>query len=128
MELLIKPIDVWLFRDGRPFAAGEDHEATTIFPPTPFTLQGAIRTKVLTDRGVDLTEFARKKQPDSEVGFGDNFGALKLFGPIVARKGQNGKWERLVPTPADLVKIDNDFVPLKPKQLPFKTNLPDGLQ
>lgn len=30
--------------------------------------------------------------------------------------------------PADLVVIDNKFVPLKPQQLPFKTNLPDNLQ
>lgn len=128
MDLLIRPIDVWLFRDGRPFAAGEDHEATTLFPPTPFTLQGAIRTKVLVDKGVDLTEFSRKKQPDSEVGFGDNFGALKLCGPMVARRTQDGKWERLIPVLADVVKVGNEFALLKPQRLPFKTNLPDGLQ
>lgn len=113
MELLIKPIDVWLFRDGRPFAAGEEHEANTVFPPTPFTLQGTIRMKVLVDKGVDLTEFSRKKRLDPEVGFGDNFGALKLCGPMVARKGQDGKWERLIPMPADLVVFGNKFVYLK---------------
>ncbi|MEM3553571.1 MAG: type III-B CRISPR module-associated protein Cmr3 [Candidatus Bathyarchaeia archaeon] len=124
MELLIKPVDVWLFRDGRPFSAGEDHDAATIFPPTPFTLQGAIRTKVLADKGVDFSQF---KSPDSDVGYGDNFGKLRLIGPMLARKRQD-KWERLIPMPADVVKIGENFALLKPRQLPFKTNLPEGLQ
>ncbi len=130
MELLIKPVDVWLFRDGRPFSAGEDHDAATIFPPTPFTLQGAIRTKVLVDKGVDFTQFT---SPDPDVGYGDNFGKLRLIGPMHARKRQD-KWERLIPMPADVVKIGDDFTLLKPlqqlsfktKQLSFKTNLPEG--
>jgi CRISPR/Cas system CMR-associated protein Cmr3 (group 5 of RAMP superfamily) len=41
--LQIRPQDVWLFRDGKPFSGGEDHAATGIFPPTPFTVQGALR-------------------------------------------------------------------------------------
>lgn len=126
MELLIKPVDVWLFRDGRPFLAGEDHDAATIFPPTPFTLQGAIRTKVLVDKGVDFTQF---NSPDPDVGYGDNFGKLRLIGPMLARKKQDGKWERLIPMPADVVKIGKNFSLLKPlQQLSFKTNLPEGLQ
>jgi len=60
MQVAIRPIDVWLFRDGKPFTAGEDHAAETLFPPSPFTLQGAIRTKVLADKGVNLAEFAKK--------------------------------------------------------------------
>jgi len=123
MELLIKPVDVWLFRDGRPFLAGEDHDAATIFPPTPFTLQGAIRTKVLVDKGVDFTQF---NSPDPDVGYGDNFGKLRLIGPMLERKRQD-KWERLIPMPADVVKIGDDFTLLKPlQQLSFKTNLPEG--
>ena len=125
MELLIKPVDVWLFRDGRPFSAGEDHDAATIFPPTPFTLQGAIRTKVLVDKGVDFTQF---NSPDPDVGYGDNFGKLRLIGPMLVRKRQDGKWERLIPMPADVVRIGREFALLKPHQLPFKTNLPKGFQ
>ncbi|MEM3554082.1 MAG: type III-B CRISPR module-associated protein Cmr3 [Candidatus Bathyarchaeia archaeon] len=125
MELLIKPVDVWLFREGRPFSAGEDHDAATIFPPTPFTLQGAIRTKVLVDKGVDFSQFT---SPDPDVGYGDNFGKLRLIGPMLVRKRQDGKWERLIPMPADGVKLGENFALLKPRQLPFKTNLPEGLQ
>ncbi|MEM0303333.1 MAG: type III-B CRISPR module-associated protein Cmr3 [Archaeoglobaceae archaeon] len=134
MELIIKPVDVWLFRDGRPFSAGEDHDAATIFPPTPFTLQGAIRTKVLVDKGVDFTQF---KSLDLDVGYGDKFGKLRLIGPMLARKRQD-KWERLIPVPVDLmeVRVEDDmkrieerFILLKPKtDLSFKTNLPERLQ
>lgn len=114
MELIIKPVDIWLFRDGRPFLAGEDHDAISIFPPTPFTLQGAIRTKVLVDKGVDLTSFAYQEQPDPDVGYGDNFGKLRLLGPLLARE-EDGKWKRLIPVPADLVKVDKRLWLLKPK-------------
>lgn len=138
MQLLLRPVDVWLFRDGRPFTAGEEHFANTLFPPSPFTLQGAIRTKVLTEKGVNLVEFSRKKQPDQHVGFGDNFGELTLFGPLLAYC-RNGNWERLLPMPADVVWLKGSkryalLTPLEtpPKMLPelplqFKTNLPNNL-
>jgi CRISPR type III-B/RAMP module-associated protein Cmr3 len=75
MQIVIRPMDVWLFRDGKPFMAGEDHAAETLFPPSPFTLQGAIRTKVLADKGVNLAEFAKngERNPDPDVGYGENF-------------------------------------------------------
>jgi CRISPR-associated protein Cmr3 len=50
MQIFIEPSDVLLFRDGRPFSAGEGHRARSIFPPTPNTMQGVIRSKVLADR------------------------------------------------------------------------------
>jgi len=50
MQIFIEPSDVLLFRDGRPFSAGEGHRARSIFPPTPNTVQGVIRSKVLADR------------------------------------------------------------------------------
>lgn len=127
MDLIIKPVDVWLFRDGRPFSAGEDHEALSIFPPTPFTLQGAIRTKVLSDKGIDLTGFAKQKNPDPDVGYGENFGKLQLLGPMLVHK-KEGKWERLIPMPADVVKVGKEFKLLKPQKLQFKTNLPEKLE
>jgi CRISPR-associated protein Cmr3 len=106
MQIVIRPMDVWLFRDGKPFMAGEDHAAETLFPPSPFTLQGAIRTKVLADKGVNLAEFAKngERNPDPEVGYGDYFGKLRLLGPLLMRC-KDGKWERLIPIPADVVEV-----------------------
>ncbi len=43
-HLFIRPLDVWLFRNGKSFNAGSDHRAETVFPPLPTVLQGAIRT------------------------------------------------------------------------------------
>jgi CRISPR-associated protein Cmr3 len=127
MQIVIRPMDVWLFRDGKPFRAGEDHAAETLFPPSPFTLQGAIRTKVLADKGVNLAEFAKngERNPDPDVGYGENFGKLRLRGPLLMRC-KDGKWERLIPMPADIVKVGNRYELLRPNlDLPFTTNLPN---
>jgi CRISPR-associated protein Cmr3 len=129
MQIVIRPMDVWLFRDGKPFRAGEDHAAETLFPPSPFTLQGAIRTKVLLDKGVNLAEFAKngERNPDPEVGYGDYFGKLRLLGPLLMRC-KDGKWERLIPMPTDVVKVGNRYELLRPNlNLPFTTNLPENL-
>ncbi|MFA0766495.1 MAG: hypothetical protein BDTLLHRC_001448, partial [Candidatus Fervidibacter sp.] len=126
MQIVIRPMDVWLFRDGKPFTAGEDHIAESTFPPSPFSLQGAIRTKVLADKGVNLSEFASQGQPDPEVGYGDNYGNLRLRGPLLMRC-KDGKWERLIPMPADVVKVGNRYELLRPNlDLPFTTNLPNN--
>jgi CRISPR-associated protein Cmr3 len=129
MQIVIRPMDVWLFRDGKPFRAGEDHAAETLFPPSPFTLQGAIRTKVLADKGVNLAEFAKngERNPDPDVGYGENFGKLRLRGPLLMRC-KDGKWERLIPMPTDVVKVGNRYELLRPNlNLPFTTNLPENL-
>ncbi len=45
-SLLIEPLDVLLFRDGRPFSAGMDHLAGSVFPPLPSTIAGFIRSRL----------------------------------------------------------------------------------
>jgi CRISPR-associated protein Cmr3 len=45
--LVLSPLDTLFLRDGRPFNAGEGSHAETIFPPTPFTTQGLVRSKLL---------------------------------------------------------------------------------
>ncbi|MFA0734397.1 MAG: hypothetical protein OGMRLDGQ_000897 [Candidatus Fervidibacter sp.] len=126
MQIVIRPMDVWLFRDGKPFRAGEDHIAESTFPPSPFTLQGAIRTKVLADKGINLSEFASQGQPDPKVGYGDYFGKLRLRGPLLMCC-KDGKWERLIPMPTDVVKVGNRYELLRPSHnMPFTTNLPNN--
>jgi CRISPR-associated protein Cmr3 len=49
----IAPLDTLFFRDGRPFVAGEGTDAYSVFPPTPLTLQGLIRSKLLAKRRPD---------------------------------------------------------------------------
>jgi CRISPR-associated protein Cmr3 len=43
----IEPLDVLSFRDGRPFAAGEQHGLRSLFPPFPPTVLGALRAALL---------------------------------------------------------------------------------
>ncbi|MBV9614034.1 MAG: hypothetical protein JO031_01100, partial [Ktedonobacteraceae bacterium] len=55
MRIFIQPCEVLLFRTGHPFNAGENHYADTLFPPTPETLQGAIRATIATCWNPDRT-------------------------------------------------------------------------
>ncbi len=48
MRILIEPNDVLLFRKSKPFMAGEDHLARSVFP-LPQVIAGAIRSKILID-------------------------------------------------------------------------------
>ncbi|GIU81025.1 MAG: type III-B CRISPR module-associated protein Cmr3 [Acidobacteria bacterium] len=137
-ELLIEPHDVLLFRDGRPFRAGEDTRARSLFPPTPFTVQGAIRARVLFSSGVSLADYAspnpsqEAQQLRQQIGVpGQKYGSLRLQGPLLARK-ENGHWKLYVPAPADvLAKESGGYALLKPlecKELRYASNLPDALR
>ncbi len=44
MKLELEALDPLFFRDGRPFALGEESYASGIFPPLPSTLRGALRS------------------------------------------------------------------------------------
>jgi CRISPR-associated protein Cmr3 len=142
MWIFIRPTDVWLFRDGRPFSAG-DHRATSLFPPTPFTLQGAVRAKVLLESKAPLDDYAYaskeeitgREENDAtrrvvlEIGSPSNgYGRLKLRGPIVARDGQPPI--QFFPTPADVVKVSwkPELIALQPlEHSPFISDLSDRL-
>jgi CRISPR-associated protein Cmr3 len=49
----ISPTDVLFFRDAQPFGAGDEHLATSIFPPNPRTVAGAFRSMILGNVDVD---------------------------------------------------------------------------
>lgn len=51
MRIFIEPTEPLLFRTGRPFAAGIHNFAESLFPPTPETLQGALRALIATSWG-----------------------------------------------------------------------------
>ncbi|MCS7224467.1 MAG: type III-B CRISPR module-associated protein Cmr3 [Armatimonadetes bacterium] len=136
--LFIEPVDVLIFRDGKPFQAGEDHRARTLFPPTPFTLQGAIRAKVLFSSRVSPSDYA-KKAPSAQtliqqIGDQDSYGQLNLSGPFVSRLNCDGSITRFFPAPADLVRIGDRFgyaVPLKKclwQKSNFISNAPANLR
>lgn len=114
--LEIRPQDVWLFRDGKPFSAGEDHSAHSMFPPTPLTVQGALRQKISVSLGVSLWQYKNAskgktstKEAEQAVTYigkhGDmlDFGKFDMRGPFVSLRTDT-ELMPLFPVPADLLK------------------------
>lgn len=130
-QIFIEPNDVLLFRDGRPFMAGEDHCARSFFPPTPFTMQGVIRSKVLFESGVSPHDYAHATTPGGQKliehigGVGSGYGRLQLRGPFVAKRDDSDKIIRYFPTPADIVRVGDRYAVVSPlRDRPFCDNAP----
>jgi CRISPR-associated protein Cmr3 len=120
MKLFIEPVDVWLFRDGRPFNAGTDHRARSIFPPYPSVMQGVIRSHHLVEREINLSD---SQAIEEAVGTATDYRDLLLRGPFVARK-ENGEVVRYFPAPLDAVLQDDDKLhPLTPAK-----RTPEGIK
>ena len=123
--LFIEPVDVWFFRDNKPFTAAQNFVARSMFPPTPQTVLGALRTAYLEQQGVDWKAFGRG-EVQTEVGTPDTLNGLRAQAPFVARY-QNGTVERFFPAPLDLLynKDAETWRLLKPAEhLDWHTNRP----
>lgn len=118
MWLMIKPMDVWMFRDGKPFTSGDSHIATSLFPPSAIGVQGMLRslylnsTKVTWDdynghrRGVSAQRSSDAVRAVKAIGSSDDnsLGSFQMRGPYLARWDKDGEQvERLFPLPADVV-------------------------
>ncbi len=126
-SLFIEPLDVLLFRDGRPFSAGMDHLARSVFPPFPSTVAGFLRSRLFREAGFDWRA-ARERFGD--LGGPDDFGAFRVEGLFLRRDDTD-----YVPVPNDVVrpKGSADGGPLllsRPLGLdgapPITSNFPDG--
>ena len=140
--IFIEPLDVLLFRDGKPFTGGEDHLARSVFPPPPSTVYAAIRSHLLSHRFGRFEAFreGRDVPPElaEEIGSPNDFGTLELRRLLVARKRESAdapqratSVELFYPLPSDVaeVKGSGQLVLLKPvEQFPVRTNLSPGLQ
>jgi CRISPR-associated protein Cmr3 len=132
MRLFIEPSDVWLFRDGRPFDAGSDHRAASVFPPSPSVIQGALRAAYLALKGVRMDDYVASQVPEIEpiIGKAGEAPPFQLRGPFLGRRA-NGTIERYLPLPADVTLTEDGFcslVPTHPAQQGVLTNLPEGLE
>ncbi len=106
MQLFIEPSDVWLFRDGRPFSAGTDRRANSVFPPPPTVTAGMIRTAYLLAKGVDPAAFKAGPDATAKQDIGSptegEYGNLRLCGPFLAAADAADNVTRYYPAPADL--------------------------
>ncbi len=121
MEWAIEALDTLFFRGPDPFIAGESVFLRSLFPPTPRTIQGMVRTTLLEEHCTDLSLFAAGKCdrcPVEEtcavrdvVGSPQGIGTLRLRGPYVLCKVRGG-FTRLYPTPGDL-RVDECDKPFR---------------
>ncbi len=116
MWLLLEALDVWLFRDGRPFDARSDHRAQSLFPPHPTVTQGAIRSHHLVLRGADL---GSRGEVEHLVGTARDVKGLRLRGPFLARR-EEGRVTRYFPQPADAVSVTGQQHTIRPASPPEK--------
>jgi len=131
-HLFIQPLDVWLFRNGKPFNQGSDHRAESVFPPLPTVLQGAIRSHYIELHGGIPAYLDGQSRIEDKVGKKGEPppAAFQLHGPFLAnnREGQLRCYAPL-PTPAYL---DDDTyrlaVPQANRDAEVKTNLPSNYQ
>lgn len=115
MWLFLEAIDVWMFRDGKPFNAGESHIAYSLFPPSAITVQGALRTLLLDLGNIDpKAYFGGKAEAGVHTALGNPqnpgnlLGLFSLRGPFLARRYSNGEIERYVPLPQDVIANKKD--------------------
>ncbi len=100
--VFIQALDVWMFRDSKPFSAGQNFYARSLFPPQPGTMQGVLRSHYLERMGVDLNAYARGQVTNLPIGTPSSLGALRITGPFVARR-ENGRLTRCLPLPLDVM-------------------------
>jgi CRISPR-associated protein Cmr3 len=120
MQLFLEAVDVWLFRDGRPFDAFADHRARSLFPPYPSVMQGVIRSHHLVTRGVDLHD---QQKIAEAVGTAGDYRDLLLRGPFLARRDAGGSIQRLLSVPANALPVGGDgssagYRSLRPRKRP----------
>src|SRR5258708_28098569 len=110
MRVFLEPTEPLLFRTGRSFDAGESSFADTLFPPTPETLQGAMRAAIATywDSSKSLEElFLDPKLTDLIGSRGSGYGRFRITGLALGRRKVDGTVERLLSSPANLLKVED---------------------
>ena len=126
MIISIKPVDVLFFRDSKPFSRGSEHFAKSLFPPSPQTLYGALRTEALDNLKCDYEKYRESTfvfdNPDlvrqsgglekikEQIGTPEKIGVFSLKGPLLLYQNKNV----YLKLPADIKKVENKYKILKP--------------
>lgn len=104
---IIRPVDAWFFRDGRPYNQSEANQTgvVSLFPPHAPTVLGALRAAFARangwNRGPSWTGVPSLKDI---LGDGpDDLGTLRFRGPYLAHRTQDATYELLWPLPAHVL-------------------------
>jgi len=97
----IDPLDTVFFKGSEPMVAGQNHEVKTMFPPMPSTVMGAIRTAILSQKGLmrDFIKLGKAPHAHAVIGSPEKPG-FNLIGPIISVKTDNSKRNIFFPAPA----------------------------
>jgi len=128
IDLFIRPADVLLFRDGRPFEEGGRAEG--LFPPAPVAFYGALRTAALARHGVRFRG-GRLDVPDAlkqELGTADTLGDMAITSFALAHGSHGRSVTPLFPMPADVLKRKGSDPASWHRMVPtdFERNAPNG--
>jgi CRISPR-associated protein Cmr3 len=99
--LRISAVDAWFFRDGRPYTQGETSQSdvTSLFPPSPLTISGALRAALARANGWDGKPKGWTPVHLDMLGRGpEETGKLSFRGPFLSREGS-----QLFPLPLHLL-------------------------
>jgi hypothetical protein len=122
-QFFVEPAETLMFGQPRSFAAGEGHHSRSVFPPSPFTFQGLIRTRLLHGArpAIDLEASASREEIASLIGPPDHLPrGWQITGPYPAqrRRGENNDdvWiEPWVPAPRFLLRTERgEILPARP--------------
>ncbi len=138
MRLFIEPTETLLFRNGRPFDAGQDNFAESLFPPTPETIQGAVRATIATywDPEKNIADAFNDPKLTNRIGDRNSYGRFRITGFALGRyaEDQSEKVERLFPPPAHIMEDGSRLHRLLPRALPepsleatLITNFPEDI-
>ena len=102
----LDPVDTLTFRGAESMVAGESHEVSTLFPPLPSTLIGAVRTALLRQKKIDPYDYLAEPKKYAELypllGIPEKPG-FKLVGPVFRLQD-----EVFLPAPAHWFREKND--------------------
>lgn len=136
MRLFIEPTETLLFRKGRSFEAGDGNFAESMFPPTPETIQGALRAAIAAQSNPNgtLAEAFERRNGNEEndlvrlIGNREYYGRFRITGFTLGQRKKNGKITRLFPSPANLLRDGKALIQLLPqKETGVVSNLPDDI-
>lgn len=102
MRIFLTPSDVLFFRSARPFNAGEDDTAQSVFPPTPETIQGMLRALIASHWATSLAEAFAMNEVRELIGDRSSYGRFRLILVTLGHRRADGVVERLFPAPAHL--------------------------
>lgn len=92
----IEALDTLFFKDGKPFSMGEETWADGLFPPSPSTVYGALRTAFFSENIDAFSTANTENDPTKKL----------VINKIYFKKVENNFW---FPIPLDLVKYKDDI-------------------